>query len=94
MQHRCRNSMKLFPESTIKQLEFDKVKDLLAAHCRTEFAKDRSNNLRIHTKKDFIETTLKQSLEFKTILQTGIHFPNDFTQNIGRELKLLGIPGA
>ena len=86
--------MKLFPESTIKQLEFDKVKDLLAAHCRTEFAKDRSNNLRIHTKKDFIETTLKQSLEFKTILQTGIHFPNDFTQNIGRELKLLGIPGA
>ena len=86
--------MKLFPESTIKQLEFDKVKDLLAAHCRTEFAKDRSNNLRIHTRKDFIETTLKQSLEFKTILQTGIHFPNDFTQNIGRELKLLGIPGA
>ena len=86
--------MKFFPESTIHQLEFDKVKDLLAAHCRTDYAKDRSLNLRIHTKKEFIETDLSQAHEFKTLTQSGLHFPNDFSLNISRDLKLLGIPGA
>ncbi len=86
--------MKFFPESTIHQLEFDKVKELLAAHCRTDFAKDRSLDLRIHTKKEFIENDLQQAHEFKLLLQSGLHFPNDFTLNISRDLKLLGIPGA
>ena len=86
--------MKFFPESTLHQLEFDKVKELLAAHCRTDFAKDRSLELRIHTKKEFIENDLQQAHEFKLLLQSGMHFPNDFTLNISRDLKLLGIPGA
>lgn len=86
--------MKFFPESTLQQLEFDKVKDLLAAHCRTEYAKTKALNLRIHTRLSFIETDLQQSNEYKTLLLSGVHFPNDFIQNISRELKLLGIPGA
>ena len=86
--------MKFFPDSTLHQLEFDKVKDLLAAHCKTEFAKQLSLNLRIHTKKEFIETALQQSHEFKTLLQSGLYFPNDFSINISKDLKLLGIPGA
>ena len=86
--------MKFFPESTIHQLEFDKVKDLLAAHCKTEFAKHRSVTLRIHTKKEFIELALQQSNEFKILLQTGLYFPNDFSINISKDLKLLSIPGA
>lgn len=86
--------MKLFPESTLQQLEFDKVKELLAAHCKTEHAKNISLNLRIHTKKEFIETALQQSHEFKAITQSGLYFPNDFAINIQREIKLLGIPGA
>lgn len=86
--------MKFFPESTLQQLEFNKVKDLLAAHCRTEYAKEKSLQLRIHTQKEYIETDLLQSHEFKTLLQTGQYFPNDFVKNISRELKLLGIPGA
>jgi DNA mismatch repair protein MutS2 len=86
--------MKFFPESTIHQLEFDKVKDLLAAHCKTEFAKDRSLQLRIHTKKEFIEIALQQTHEFKTLTQSGLYFPNDFPINISKDIKLLGIPGA
>lgn len=86
--------MKFFPESTLQQLEFTKVKDLLAAHCRTEYAKEKSISLRVHTQKEFIETALQQSHEFKTLIQTGQYFPNDFVKNISRELKLLGIPGA
>ncbi|RYY70110.1 MAG: DNA mismatch repair protein MutS [Chitinophagaceae bacterium] len=86
--------MKLFPESTLHQLEFDKVKELLAAHCKTAYAQNIALNLRIHTKKEFIELALQQSHEFKAITQSGLYFPNDFAISIERELKLLGIPGA
>ncbi len=86
--------MKFFPESALVQLEYEKVKTLLALHCRTEYAKDKADNLRIHTKKEFIITELQQSNEFKLIQQSGQHFPNDFTHNLHKELKLLGIPGA
>lgn len=86
--------MKCFPESALHQLEFDKIKALLSAHCRTEYAKEKTDRLRIHTKLDFIETALQQTNEFKLIVSSGGHFPNDFTTNVSREIKLLGIPGA
>jgi DNA mismatch repair protein MutS2 len=86
--------MKFFPESALQQLEFDKIKDLLAQHSRTEYAKQKAENLRIHTKIEFIELELQQANEFKNLLDVGGHFPNDFITNISKELKLLGIPGA
>jgi DNA mismatch repair protein MutS2 len=86
--------MKFFPESALVQLEYEKVKTLLAEHCRTEYAKTKANDLRIHTKKEFIELDLQQSNEFKLISQSGLYFPNDFTANLQKEIKLLGIPGA
>jgi DNA mismatch repair protein MutS2 len=86
--------MKFFPESTIHQIEFDKVKELLAAHCKTEFAKHRAQTLRIHTKKEFIALALQQANEYKILTQSGLYFPNDFPVNISKELKLLSIPGA
>ena len=45
-------------------------------------------------KKEFIDLELGQSYEYKLLLQTGLYFPNDFTLNISKELKLLGIAGA
>ena len=86
--------MKFFPESALVQLEFEKVKTYLALHCRTEYAKAKANSLRIHTKKEFIQTELQQSNEYKSILQSGLYFPNEFVLNLHKELKLLGIPGA
>jgi DNA mismatch repair protein MutS2 len=86
--------VKFFPESALVQLEYEKVKTLLALHCRTEFAKRKAEQLRLHTKKEFIQTELQQSNEFKLLLQGNQHFPNEFTHNIGKELKLIGIPGA
>ncbi|RYY63011.1 MAG: DNA mismatch repair protein MutS [Chitinophagaceae bacterium] len=86
--------MKLFPESAYSQLEFDKVKTLLANHCQTDHAQTRARELRIHTRKDFIETELRQSHEFRQLVINSIYFPNDYILNLARELKLLGIPGA
>ncbi|WP_132054617.1 endonuclease MutS2 [Pseudocnuella soli] len=86
--------MKLFPESAAVQLEFDKVKELLHAKCRSEYARNKSKELRIHTRKDFIERELKQTHQFRQLLQNGIYFPNDYILNLSKDLKLLGIPGA
>ena len=86
--------MKFFPESALVQLEYEKVKTLLAEYCRTEYAKYKTNHLRIHTKKEFIETELLQTYEFKLLKQSGQYFPNDFVLNLEKDLKLMAIPGA
>jgi DNA mismatch repair protein MutS2 len=86
--------MKLFPESASVQLEFDKIRTLLEQHCKTEYARLKSRELRIHTRLSFIETELRQSHEFRQLLQHAVYFPNDFILNISKDLKLLGIPGA
>jgi len=86
--------MKIFPESALVQLEFDKIKALLAEQGNTEYARQKALDLRIHTRRDFIELELQQTHEFKLLMQNGQYFPNDYTLNLSRELKLLGIPGA
>src|SRR6187401_1199925 len=86
--------MKLFPESAYIQLEFDKVKTLLAEHCRSEYAIEKANLLGIHTRIESIETKLRQSYEYKQLLQNSVYFPNDPIFNLSKELKLLSIPGA
>jgi DNA mismatch repair protein MutS2 len=86
--------MKLFPESAYIQLEFSKVKDLLANYCQTEHAHTKAQNLRIHTRKEFVETELKQSHEYRQLVVNCIYFPNDYILNLSKELKLLSIPGA
>jgi DNA mismatch repair protein MutS2 len=86
--------MRLYPESAAVQLEFDKVKALLKAHCATDYAKNKADNLRIHTRKEYIELELKQTNEYKNISLLQQYFPNDFSLNLSKDIKLLGIPGA
>ncbi len=89
-----RVEMKLYPASAQLQLEFDKVKDLLAAYCEGEYAREKAKNLLVHTEKTLVETELRQSHEFRQLLSNGIYFPNDHVLNLAKELKLLSIPGA
>ncbi|HRH60273.1 MAG TPA: hypothetical protein PL045_06865 [Chitinophagaceae bacterium] len=86
--------MKLYPESAELQLEFDKIKLLLKEYCQSEYAKQKSEQLRIHTKKEFIDLQLHQSHEYKLLQQQSQYFPNDYVLNIAREIKLLSIPGS
>lgn len=86
--------IKFFPDSALVQLEFDKVKALLHEHCKTEYAKNKAQELRIHTRKEYIKLELQQSYEFMLLLQQGQYFPTDYILNLSRELKLLSIPGA
>ena len=86
--------MLLYPQSTLTQLEFDKIKKLLLQYCETYFAINKVENLRIHTHIKFIEAELNQTSEFKLILQHQQHFPLDFFINIDKSIKILSIAGA
>ena len=86
--------MLLYPQSTLTQLEFDKIKKLLLQYCETYFAINKVENLRIHTHIKFIEAELNQTNEFKLILQHQQHFPLDFFINIDKSIKILSIAGA
>jgi len=86
--------MQLYPAHAAEALEFNKVRALLKQKCRTDAAKERAEQLRFHTRLEYVERSLLQTDEFRLILSGKDYFPNDFTRNLQRELKLLGVPGA
>lgn len=86
--------MRLFPENAVTQLEFSKIKELLTKHCHTDHAKQKAENLRVHTKKEFINLALQQSFECLQLFQNQQYFPNNPTLNLSKKLNLLKIPGA
>ena len=86
--------IRYFPESALGQLEFDKIKDLLAEKCKSAYAREKAMALRIHTRIDIIRQELQRTSEFKSILETGQYFPNDERLNLAKEIRLLGLAGA
>lgn len=86
--------MKLIPTSAAIQLEFDKIKDLVANYCQSEYAREKARTLRIHTRLEFAETELRQTHEYRQLISNAIYFPNDYIFNLSRELKLLSVAGA
>jgi len=86
--------MKLYPESAPVQLEFDKVRLLLTEQTRTSYGKEKAEQLRIHTKRQFIELELRQTYQYFLLLNAGQPFSHEQSFNVKRELKLLSIQGA
>jgi len=84
----------LYPENATERLEFDKVRSLLLKKCRTENARQRVNSMRFLSKVELIEKALHQTNEYKITLDTADYFPNDFTNDLSKELKLLMVKGA
>lgn len=86
--------MKLFPHNAPQQLEFTKIKGLLESYCRSEYASLKATELRIHTRKEFIEPQLYQTYEYKLVFESSLYFPDDAVLNLKKELKLLNIEGS
>lgn len=84
--------IQLYPERAAEALEFDKIRTLLHKKCRTDAAHEQVDNLRFHTRLEYVEKELQQVHEYKMLLGGGDYFPNDFTTNVQKELKLLSIP--
>jgi DNA mismatch repair protein MutS2 len=86
--------VKLFPQSADYQLEFDKIREIVHQYCNTEMGRTRATQMRIHTRKEYIDLELSQTNEYLLLLNGGQYFPNEEAINLHRELKLLGIQGA
>ncbi|MEI8280283.1 MAG: DNA mismatch repair protein MutS [Bacteroidota bacterium] len=86
--------MHLYPAHAAEGLEFNKICLLLKGKCRTNDARERVEQMRFHTRLDYVQKALLQTSEFKATLQGSDQFPNDFTRDINKELKLLSVPGA
>lgn len=86
--------LQVYPEQALEKLEFDKIKLKLIAYCQMTDAKTIVENIRLHTRIDYLEKALTQTHEFKLSLSGGEPFPNNFTHDINKELQLLKIPGA
>lgn len=86
--------IQLYPERAIEALEFDKIVALLHKKCRMDAAHERVDDLRFHTRLEYVQKELQQTHEYKMLLGGGEHFPNDFTTNMKKELQLLAIPRA
>jgi DNA mismatch repair protein MutS2 len=86
--------MQLYPARAVEALEFNKISELLKLKCRSDSARERVASLRFHTRIEFIERSLRQTEEFRQVLVSNDHFPNDFTRNLQKELKLLSVPGS
>jgi DNA mismatch repair protein MutS2 len=87
------SELKLFPASAEVQLEFDKVRKLLVAHCKSEFGLQLASNLKPSTYQDEITNLLNETDEYKRLLQSQAGIPL-LTHNIARELKLVSLPGS
>ncbi len=86
--------MQIYPAHAAEALEFNKVCQLLKQKCRTDAARERVEQLRFHTRLEYVEKALLQTSEFKSTLQGSDHFPNDFTRNLQKELRLLSVQNA
>lgn len=86
--------MQLYPAHAAEALEFGKIKQLLLQHCRTDAARERVENMRFMSRLEIIEKALLQTAEYKSTLGGSDYFPNDFTRNLQKELRLLSVSGA
>lgn len=86
--------MRLYPDSATVQLEFDKIKALLVEQTRSLYGNMRAEELRIHTRKQYIDLELRQTYQYFVLLSSGQSFQHEKVFNLSRELKLLSIPGA
>lgn len=84
----------IYPQQATEKLEFDKIKQLLISYCQMADAKKIVEDIRLHTRIDYLKTALEQTREFKMSMQGGEPFPSSFTIDINKELQLLKVPNA
>ncbi len=86
--------LQVYPAHAADALEFNKVRELLLAKCRTDEARGRVAAMRFMSRAELIEKALKQTAEFKLTLGGGDYFPGEYTRNLSQELRLISVHNA
>ena len=85
----------IYPKDIFDKLEFSKVLDLLLAKCRSSLGQKLAQKTNIEINPSVIEKKLRQTHEFKQMLQfEAAEFPSENYLDLDEELKLLNVDNA
>jgi DNA mismatch repair protein MutS2 len=86
--------LKFYPESSLTQLEYNKVKALIKEQCQSEYAMHQADKMEPVTRLPHIMVLLQQTAELKLLVQNGAYFNIQANLAVQKEVKLLSLPGA
>jgi DNA mismatch repair protein MutS2 len=81
-------------EHTLRVLEYDKVKNIVAAYAASEAGRAAVMELQPTADVQTVKTWLRETREFTQILQTGERVPIDGILDVGQAVKKLGVSGS
>jgi DNA mismatch repair protein MutS2 len=83
----------IYPDSLEQKLGFDQVRERLKAHCLSASGVEKVGSLAFTTNAQWIKTRLRQTLEFKGILERSENFPSVHYYDAGDWLKKIAQEG-
>jgi DNA mismatch repair protein MutS2 len=83
----------IFPDTFEQKLGFDTIRHKLRSYCLSEAGGEWVERIRFSTDADFIRILLKQSLEFRQIIEKGEAFPYRFFFDGSEWLKKIALEG-
>ncbi|MFN5318324.1 MAG: endonuclease MutS2 [Bacteroidia bacterium] len=86
--------MRIFPDDTLQRFEFDRIRRLLEAHCRSPRSKEQALQLVPLSSADEVHLLLLKTHELLGILRIGSFFPQSEFPDITKEIGLLKVAGS
>ncbi|MCB0760188.1 MAG: DNA mismatch repair protein MutS [Flavobacteriales bacterium] len=83
-----------FDIQTLRDLEFDEIRQMLAGYCHSPTARTRAEQLEPSALREKCIVDLHQTDEFLHIRSNGLSFPRLEFKEIHRELGMLGLKGS
>jgi DNA mismatch repair protein MutS2 len=84
----------IYPENFEQKIGFDKIRQLIAAHCLSPLGKEKVAAMTFSSDLDLIRSQLHQTKEFIRIIQEEDHFPVNYFIDVRDALKKIRIEGT
>ncbi len=84
----------LFPDNIFQKLGFDEVKALVSQECMSVMGRDLVDKMQFISNYDLLHKLLKQTAEFKQVLQSGLSFPSEHYYDLKTLLQKVRIEGT
>lgn len=93
--YKKRDYYDLYPKDLYGKLEFDKVLEIVDAHCQSSLGKELLHRVKFQTDIKQIDKLLQQVLEFKQMFEREEdHLPERIFLNLKNELSILKVEGT
>ncbi|MBN2683259.1 MAG: Smr/MutS family protein [Bacteroidales bacterium] len=83
----------VYPNNFEQKIGFDNIRNLIKENCLGDAAKEQADNLHMFTQADIVQSLLKQTEEFISILNLDNSFPTEYYFDARVFLKKLNIVG-